>query len=309
MHGAVPALRHPLQKEAFPPMLAHALAILLALLAVPGAPNGAPAEEPARAEARAHFDTAEQLLEALERADADIRTFRSELAYDRRMTLQGDIQVRYGNLYFDARRPDPRNQAAIRTFGIHFHTLIFDDQYREEPQTWVFNGEWLVEKRPREKQYIARQIAEPGSGIDPLRLGEGPLPIPIGQKKDDILARYEARLLPVADGFDPDDETTVGYADFVRSRSAQQIMLTPREASRDADDFRNIRLWYAFDAEGRLLPILSRTLDRKGDEVFVQLYSIVVNEPLPAGVTEIDPPPDARETGWHVQIERRVVDR
>ncbi len=282
-------------------MTLHLLTTLLSLLAA-SPTNGATPEQPARQHAAEQFRTADDLLDALERADADIHTFQSDIVYDRRMTLQGDIQVRWGRLYFSS----PRNQADnIRTFGIHFDALAYDDAIHEEQQTWVFDGEWLVERRLREKQYIARQIAAPGEGVDPLRLGEGPLPIPIGQKKADILARYEVSLAPVDEGFDPEDNTMRRYLEFVREQNAHQLVLTPREKRDDAEQFRRIRLWYAKNNEGHLLPILSRTLDRKGDEVFVQLYDIKINDILPRGVMEIEPPPNATEEGWQVQIERR----
>lgn len=284
-------------------MTLHLLTILLSLLAA-SPTDGATPDQTAAQQSDQQFRTADDLLDALERADADIATFQSDIVYDRRMTLQGDIQVRWGKLYFSAPRNDANN---LRTFGIHFHALAFDDAIHEEQQTWVFDGEWLVEKRPRVKQYIARQIAPPGEGVDPLRLGEGPLPIPIGQKKADILDRYEVQLVPVDDGFDPDDETTRGYLDFVREQNARQLILTPRERRDEAEQFRRIRLWYARNNEGYLLPVLSRTLDRKGDEVFVQLYSIQVNAVLPEGVMEIEPPPNATEEGWQVQIERRLA--
>lgn len=282
------------------------LSIVIAMMGAPAEGDRERAEEP-RSEVAAQameFADAESLLDALERADANIRTFHSGITYDRRMMLQGDIQIRYGDLYFRAPKGGGNG---LRTFGVHFDTLVFDEKAHEEQQAWVFDGEWLVEKRVREKQYTARQIAPPGAGIDPLRLGEGPLPIPIGQKTEDILARYEAELVAVEDGFDTEDEMTVGYLNYVRSLGAQQIVLTPREEMTGGDEFRRIRLWYAKNTEGVLLPVLSRTLDRKGDEVFVQLYEFEVNTALPAGVTAIEPPKNAESEGWDVQIERRIA--
>jgi hypothetical protein len=41
---------------------------------------------------------------------------------------------------------------------------------------------------------VRRQLARPGEQYDPLKPGEGPVPLPIGQRKADVLARFEATL-------------------------------------------------------------------------------------------------------------------
>jgi hypothetical protein len=249
------------------------------------------------ADAPPKFQDAESMLDALEQADRGMTTFASSIVYDRRFMLQDDRHVRTGKLYFQVRGSD--GDRLVRSFGVHFNHLLIDNVNREERSAWIFDGEWLVEKRFAQKQYVARQIARPGQRLDPLRLGQGRLPLPIGQRKVDILARYDVRLLPPDDGFEPGDAATANYATFVSD--AQQLELTPKPGMGE-DQFRTIRLWYGRLADGRLVPKLSRTVDRKGDEIFVQLIGPRINEPLPEGVTDIARP--AHGTGWDVQIER-----
>ena len=280
------------------PALMFAAALALAVGAPPPAP--ALADGPGAADSVLGFGSAAELLDALERADDEIDTFRARIVYDRLFELQGDRHVRFGSLYFrvDA---DPRAEGGrpVRTFGVHFDTLVLDGAMREDRQAWIFDGEWVVEKRFAQKQYVARQLARPGQGLDPLRLGEGPLPLPIGQEREDILTRYEVELVGPSHGFGADDEAAAPYLETVAH--CAQLVLTPRPAFAERDRFRSIRLWYERTPEGVLLPRLSRTVDRSGDVSFVQLTDVRVNEPLPEGVTALARPDDPE---WDVQIER-----
>lgn len=270
--------------------------LCLALVLTIAAPMRA--DDPAPEATAAGFESADALLDALETADAHIRTLEADIVYDRVFMLQGDRHVRYGRLSFRV-DPSPPGGPPARTFAIHFDSLVLDGAIRDDRQAWIFDGHWLVEKRFAEKQYIARQITKPGTRVDPLRLGEGPLPIPIGQRKADILDRYSATLLAWDDGFDPEDESHRGYMRWVSH--ASQILLEPHAHRLDQDDFRSIRLWYSRDEEGTLLPILSRTVDRKGDEAFVLLSDTVINQPIPPKTLNIEPPPE--QEGWHIQSE------
>lgn len=252
---------------------------------------GAPA-----AASNARFADADALLLALERGDQGLQTFDADIEYDRRFELQGDQHIRRGHIYYKV-IPTPAGAAGTRAvFAVRFNQLQIEDIVRTEEQTLVFDGQWLIEKNEASKRFIKRQVALPGEEINPLRLGEGPFPIPVGQKRADIVARYEARLAP-------SDESIEGEAhlsgDFIAGTT--QIVLTPRpEFSRD--EFREIRLWYRPEAGGRLLPRLARTVNRQGDVTIVRLVGMRVNaDDFPASIVDIAEPP--KGDGWEVQTE------
>lgn len=241
----------------------------------------------------------DDLLYALERADSDIRTFSARIQYERRLKLQGDVQIREGNLHFAADDPGivPAGAGAGeadvrrgRTFAVVFDTLITDDVKRVTDDRWIFDGRWLIEKDNEKKQYIKREIAPPESRLDPLRLGEGPLPIPIGQKRDEILARYKAELLEASDGLES------GFVAQVADTF--QLRLVPREPERAQSEFTEIRLWYR---KGSLHPRLAHTIDRAGDESYVWLINARINDgAFDRSVIDLAEP-DAGE-GWDVQV-------
>lgn len=282
--------------------------ILAAVLAQAPAPTAPAPTKPADAQpASAEFPDAEALLDALEHADDTIDTFQADIVYDKVFMLQADRHTRYGKLCYvvDDRNPQPPGSPPLRTFAVTFDSLVFDGNARPDEQAWIFDGRWLIEKRFDEKQYVAREIAPPGSKIDPLRLGEGPLPIPIGQRKDDILQYYLVQLLPTLDGFDPEDPAQANY--MANLDGATHLALTPTTIRVDIEQFSSISIWYRRNADGILLPILARTFDRAGDETFVQLTNIHINQPIPEDVIDNSPPP--RDSGWTVQIERYRADK
>lgn len=261
-------------------------------------------------QATAQIYDVDSLLDALERADVGMRTFSSELIYDRSFRLQGDRHIRWGHLYFRVEPPTAaapgKPSRAQRTFAVRFETLVIPDDQgavrHEDESLWIFDGQWLIEKRQRERQFVKRQIARPDDPIDPLRLGEGPLPIPIGQKKADILARYEVTLLASEDGLESPDAEGQDAADKARLREfvadAYQLRLVPKGAQAEQDEFREVRLWYTRDG---LLPRAARTTNRAGDESLVLLAGAKVNAPLPPDVMNVEVPDPAK--GWAVQID------
>jgi len=269
--------------------LAAGLTLAIAMGGVPAAAEQEtqpPAEE---ARESAGFADARSLLEALERAADDIRTLRADIQYDRRFLLQGDRHVRRGTLYFGQREREEGGRR--RVFEVDFSVLYLGERREEDRQVWTFDGRWLVEKRPDKKQFIAREVAPPGADFDPLRLGEGPIPIPIGQEAEAVLSRYEVELLPAQAGLDPEEDASL--VAFVED--AWQLRLLPRS---EEDDFEEIRLWYERDA---LLPRMAMTTNRSGDVSVVQLANVRLNEALPEDVFRITPP--AIGSGWDTQIE------
>lgn len=270
--------------------------LLTSVLSVALAASCAAQPAPGQAEAKASREAAIALLERLEVADNDLSALQAEIQYIRRFILQGDEHVRQGRLYY-AQEDIPEEDGEVireRRFGVHFDVLYLDDRKEDDQQTYIFDGEWLIEKHPNRKQYIARQIAPPGSRTDPLKLGEGPVPFPLGQKADEVLARFDVRLLPSSEGLE-DEPTLASFA-----AGCEQLLLIPKNEGMQDDDFQSVRIWY--DTE-TLLPRMAFTINRAGDESIVQLLNIerVQEKALPADALTIDPPP--RGEDWDIQIE------
>ena len=243
--------------------------------------------------------TAEDLLTRLETADKDIKSLEADMHYDRVFDLAGDRQIRRGKIYYEdtkLRDTDGNPAKASRRFAVRFDNLQLGNRPREaEEQIIVFDGEWLVEKHPARKEIIKRHVVTPGQNIDPLKIGEGPLPLPIGQKRDDILKRFTAQLLPA------EQELKANHPDEQKAleklvKDSYQLKLLPKDPD---PDFKEIRLWYKPEpGTGNLLPRMARAVNRQGDVSLVLLLNVKLNQPIPPGVMDAAVP-----EGWEEHVE------
>lgn len=271
-----------------------------------------PAPEAASATEPRSFASAAELLAALEAADRGIEVFTSTIRYTRLFEIQGDVQTRTGKLYFKTDPPTDLSEIASgatepsvrrRWFAVRFDALIAGGRRDAQEQLWVFDGEWLVEKNPSERQFIKRRMVRPGELYDPLRVGEGPFFVPVGQKRDDMELFFNAELPAVDDGLS--DEFDPARDELLKSlgRNLQgtiQLKLTPKPGLRQVQNFRVVRVWY--DAL-TLLPRASMAIDPAGDIDVFELFAVDVNEKraaLPAGVFSVAVP-DPGE-GYHVEV-------
>jgi outer membrane lipoprotein-sorting protein len=292
-----------LSRIAAPVFLMATILAASACTAQPPPAPASPAPQPSSSgPASSEIKTADDLLTRLESADKDLKSLTADLRYDRIFALAGDRQVRTGKLYYiDSKARDDKGLAApgARKFAIQFTSLRLGDQTpRPEEKIMVFDGHWLIEKTPSQKQFIKREIVPSGRAFDPLRIGEGPFPVPVGQRREDILKRFNAQLLPAeegAEGNTPADTTNLKA--FVTKAKAYQLKLTPKPGP--DQDFKEVRLWYAPDGSGTLLPIMARTVNQQDDISIVELANVKLNQDPPANVFEPQPP-----EGWDVTVEQ-----
>lgn len=248
--------------------------------------------EPAsHAEQPVPFADADALLTALETADAGIETLTSRINYRKFFAIQSDEQERRGTLYFKSGRDE--SDLAMRRFAITFNELIVAGRRESREQHYAFDGQWVIEKTPADRQFTKRQVVPPGERFDPLKIGEGPFPVPIGQRKDDILARFDAILVPATQGLsDP------ALQSFATHNALIQLVLSPRPGTAEAQEFELIRIWY--EPAGHMLPRIAKTQTPIGDESLVVLLDPAVNEPIAESYFLTQTPP--AEEGWHVNI-------
>ena len=252
----------------------------------------APAIVPVNAQEPREFSDVRELLEALETADQGIERLGADIIYRRLFALAGDTQVRDGSFAYE--RTEAEDGTPDRRFRIDFERLYVGDKLDEGySKTYIFDGEWLAEIEGR--QFNRRQVVPPGEKFDPLAIGEGPFPWPVGQRADDILERFAAELRPSPEGLeDQPDMRAVAQA-----KSLTQLLLVPRADSDMADEFEEIRLWYDATTEA-LLPRLARTVAIDGDESYILLTNVAENgEAFDGGVFDTRPP---QEPGWNVHI-------
>lgn len=252
-----------------PAMLTLWLTFLTALLGAEPAP-ATPAADP----------QVTHWLDKLEARGAQIRTLSASVVYDKNNPLLGEQQKRIGSLVYRAADTAAKKSAA---FAVDFDKLILDDQLRPQQLQFIFDGDWLVEKDHARKMFQKRQIVAPGQVYDPLQL-DGPFPLPIGQKRAEVLARFTVTLIPPAEG-DP--------------ANSVHLQLAPRPDAPRAEGAKQFKLIDLYLDQASVIPVKVSTLDEQTLLTIVSLAGIRENPAVDAKFDTTPPPPN---TGWHVEI-------
>lgn len=108
-------------------------------------------------------------------------------------------KVKEGTLLFARAEPNSR-------FLVQFDKMIADGVIRKSAEYYGFDGRWLIERNDRARTIHKYEVAREGERRDPFRIGEGPFPLPFGQKRAEILANFKVTLEPFAAGDPPQSD-------------------------------------------------------------------------------------------------------
>jgi outer membrane lipoprotein-sorting protein len=87
---------------------------------------------------------------------------------------------------------------------VAFNQRTEDQKYFAEDHEFTLADGWLVDRDGIRKHEDRRQVVRPGEQINLFQLGDGPFPLPIGQKKEDVLRDFDVKLVPVQKDDAPD---------------------------------------------------------------------------------------------------------
>ncbi|MEE9295622.1 MAG: hypothetical protein V3W34_11765, partial [Phycisphaerae bacterium] len=141
--------------------------------------------------------TAETILEQVEARGTKIQDLRCTVIFTEEDLITEDVTRREGEIRFKRKEPNP-------VFMISFDKLIQDGEVIRKKSWYLFDGRYFYEALERSKSIIKRDVAPPGTVIDLFSIDKAPFPSPFGQKKDDILRHFDARLGPVNGKGPPD---------------------------------------------------------------------------------------------------------
>ena len=85
--------------------------------------------------------------------------------------------TRTGTAIYQATAP---GEARMR---ITFDQRIQEGAVQAQKIEYLLAGGWLIDRNYTRKIEVNRQVLRPGEKVNLLKLGEGPFPLPIGQKK------------------------------------------------------------------------------------------------------------------------------
>lgn len=249
--------------------------------AAPAAPPPV-APEPAASPNQRTCATVDELLAAIEAAGGEVRNFRAGLSYEKFDKLLEESERRFGRVVLDGSGKE-------RRFAFLFEKF-FDGSGRAEAMRdqWVYADGWIAEIDHDHKTFTKRQIVEPGKTFDPLKLGEGPFPLPLGQSKAEVVARFEASMCDL-----PDVPMLKALKDV------HGLRLIPKQGTAMARDTEKVEVFYD---RSSLVPRAVVMLAVNGDRTTVLLLEPALNAGLNAADAELLVMPSPDPASWAIDI-------
>jgi hypothetical protein len=200
----------------------------------------------------------DQVLTALQSRGQNLNNFTADVKLADADPVTMRQSSRTGAVLFQ-RKPD--GDARIRVnFKTYKGTTGPQIQQRQD---WLLDNGVLTDQNFQTKLQVSRQVLKPGQKLNPLKLGEGPFPLPIGQTPDDVKKMFSVKLIP----HDKDDP-----ADTIH------VELTPNPGTRFANKFEAIDVWVS-RADGFTPRI--QTTDKGGGTLHItDLTNVKINVAL-----------------------------
>ena len=240
-------------------------------------PNSQPTSQPATS------DPAVALLDRLETAGNDLRDFSADITYYLWDAMLERREISSGEILYEVRPDD-----GSRRFAILVTSVIVGNHKNNQNKRYIFDGSWFVEIDDDNRMFTKRQIVAPGERFDPLKLGEGPFPMPLGQRRQDVLARFEASLLQ--------GTRHEVLARFLAGKQIEGLKLVPRPSTPQARDIAEVEIFY--DA-ATLLPLGIVLTETNGNRKTVMLRHLKRNQGIDESKLSIEEP-DPKD--WQIDV-------
>lgn len=197
--------------------------------------------------------TVDDILDHVE--NADVSSVTATVVYTRTDPILDRKEIRTGKVLFRMGE-DKQREAAIL-----FDTLIIGRRKETNTKHYIFSGRWMAEIDHDKKQFIKRELVAPGEeGIHPFELGSGPIPLPIAQTKESILAKFDV----VRTSIPEDGPLSKLSSDVVGLR------LTPKKK----DEWESIDLYYDTKT---WLPVGVQSIEIDGTKRISRLTNLSLN--------------------------------
>ncbi|HET6246781.1 MAG TPA: hypothetical protein VFE47_03705 [Tepidisphaeraceae bacterium] len=151
----------------------------------------APGDLPANA-------TVDQILDALDQRGQTLREFTAKVSLTSGDKFVEGVSTQVGQVSFQKKGDDDGRLHVVFVKRVDSHGT------RDEKGEVLLDKGWVIERDYRKKAETDREIVKPGEKVNLLKLGEGPFPLLIGQKKEDVHKLFDVTLIPPAKG-DPAD--------------------------------------------------------------------------------------------------------
>ncbi len=230
------------------------------------------AEPPTASDAGADRATIESILERLEKRGDTVSDLKCAVEYSIEDVLADDEFTKFGEIRYKKREPNP-------VFFIHFNKLHQAGFVSQRKEWWIFDGRYVWEIKEAAKNKIQHEVVKPGEKIDLFDIEKSPIPIPFGQKKDQILKNFKVVLVhPTAS--DPPD--------------TDHLICQPKPESNLANEVDRLEFYVSRKLH---LPIKIISVDRGGNKISTAVFPDLSEKSLNSGLKDsaFDHPREARK--------------
>lgn len=228
----------------------------------------------------------------VDRIDAhgrDLRTFSSRIRMDSYDDLADETERRFGRVWLETAMSKESLKGRRNAAVIFERTVEDSGRSRERLEHFVYRDGVLHDYDHEAKLLVRRRLVEAGEDRDPLRLGTGSIPIPVGQRKSDLLESFDiAAASDPPSNLVPDGTPHLG------------IRLVPKAGTRLAVEGKTkfIEYWVSPDDGG---PLSVQVTEADGDRVAVRFFDPRSNPTLDAEArTRLDPP-EVDPSEWRIE--------
>lgn len=232
--------------------------VTTALAAEPATRPAAQASCPATAPASTCDPAVTKILDRLEKKGAKVEALEAAIEFIKIDPVLEDKQIHRGVLRFKQTKPNPR-------FFIRFDELKLESLAPKKDKQWhVFDGRWYIEAREKTKSITKREIVRQGETLEVFKIGQGPFPLPFGQKKADVLKHFEVKLVT---------------SKLKDPKHSDHLECTPRSGTELADKYETVHFYIDQTLD---LPVRVQTVEKEeGNEIIASFTKIKVNPGLP----------------------------
>jgi len=259
-------------------------ALGMLLLASPWAAAADPvppptAARPPAAAAPAGDMTIDQALDALDQRGQDLRSFHGNVSLKEEdaNTMLGSRRT--GQVWYQQRGPgDARMRVTFDQKSDSAGKKITPERIE-----YLLDKGWLDDRDYQKRIEVRRQVLRPNEKVNLLKLGEGPFPLPIGQKKEEVRKLFKVEKVKLERG---DPSGTV------------HLVLTPIPKSQFAGKFSVIDVWMDLQSH---MPVRIDTADPKGNITrSTTLENVRINPDLSDKDFAL---PDVNPAQWNIMVE------
>jgi outer membrane lipoprotein-sorting protein len=230
-----------------------------------------PASQPSRPGELTADSTVDEVLDALDARGKDLKDFSATVKLDDMDNSSGEDTINSGKVILQRKGED---DARIR---VNFTSKQVEKKIFKVNHEYVLDNGTMVERDYDQKKETRNQVLKPGQKLDLFKLGEGPFPLPLGQKKEDVLNIFEVQKMP-ADKNDPPGTI--------------HLKLTPKVGTDFAKNYLNIDVWVDLASK---MPRRIQTVDvNNTDTRTTDLMDVKIN----SGVGDKDFDEPALPPGW-----------